>query len=440
MSGYGNMLADFYQSTSDAARADFNAVVQVAAEAAERVEHGAAFVKRETREAKAYVTSKWKATEEKIRQKVANARRAVDKKLFPKPAGATIQRCPKNRKAERVAERKSKIAGSKERLKTMPPGKQRDALEHATTRFERNNIAVERARLAEDVYNVGEGDPPEGWERVSAEELKGLGMNEDLFPQLADGFRPSEYKDGYYPELYRAKPDVFGEVRYVLAFRGTQGVKDGAADVIQAFGGETDQYTRAVRTAQALKRVLGDKMDITGHSMGGGMAAAAGIITGLLVCAIDPAGVHPATLERVGKEYTRKSADRYVQNYIAEGEFLDTVQNPTSQRALFAGITSVSQTGGLVLTAAGHRSMAENGTITYGAAGPVHRLPVLMNAADVVGGKTQQGMSPGLKGKLNNQLNPLQKVHLHDPCYVIAGIEQQKADDLNVIDRGIGEV
>lgn len=435
MSGYGNMLADFYHGTSNAARADFDAVAQFAGEAAERVEHGAAFVKREAREAKAYVTSKWKATEEKIRQKVANARQAVDKKLFPQPAGATIQRCPKNIKAERVAERKSKIAGSKERLKTMPPGKQRDALEHATTRFERNNIAVERARLAEDVYNVGQGDPPEGWERVSAEELKKLGMTKDTFPQLGKNFRLSQYGDGFYPELYKMKADVFGEEHFVLSFRGTQGVKDGAADVMQAFGGETDQYTRAVRTAQKLKRVMGDKLDITGHSMGGGMATAAGIVTGSHVYAIDPAGVHPATLERFGKEYTRKLADRHVQNYVAEGEFLDTLQHPTSQRALLAGVTSVHPTGGLVLAAAGHRSMTDNVTLTYGAAGQINRVPILVNAQDVLDGETTEGVRPGLGGKLNNQLNPVQKVHLHDPCYVIAGIEQQKADDLNVMDR-----
>ena len=97
-------------------------------------------------------------------------------------------------------------------------------------------------------------------------------MTEDFFPQLADDFRPSEYKDGYYPELYKTKADVFGEERYVLSFRGTQGVKDGTADVMQAFGGETDQYSRAVKTAKALKKAVGDKLDITGHSMGGGMA------------------------------------------------------------------------------------------------------------------------------------------------------------------------
>lgn len=409
MEGHGSTLADFLNSTGNAAKAGVDYVAHLAKGAKEKVEHS-------SNKAKAYVA----------------------KKLYPQPAGAPIELCAKNRKAERVAERKAKLAGSKERLKAMPPGKQRDALAHATERFERNNVAVERARLANDTYNVGQGDPPEGWERVGPVELRKMGMTEDTFPQLASDFRPSEYKDGYYPELYRTTADVFGEERNVLCFRGTQGIKDGAADAIQAFGGETDQYTRAIRTAQKLKTILGDKLDLAGHSMGGGMATAAGIVTGSSVYAIDPAGVHPATLERVGRQYTRDSAKRYVQNYVAEGEILDTVQDPHSQRLLLAGIVSVSPTGGTALAIAGHRAMAENATVTYGAAGPIYKLPIITNAKDVLDGKTKQGMYPGLGGRVANRLNPLQKIHLHDVNYIVAGIEQQKADDVCVMDKNLG--
>ena len=415
MTGYGSMLAGFYQSTSDAARARFRTIAEVGGKTA----------------------ATWKAAKEKIQQKVAYARQAVNKKLTPQPAGATIEACPNGRKAERVAKRRAKIAASKDSLKSMPPGKQRDALQQATTRFERNNVAVERARLAEDVYNVGQGEPPEGWERVSPQELAKLGMTESMFPQLDPKFRPDEYKDGYYPELYKTKPDIFGEVRYVLAFRGTQGRKDGVTDMVQAFGGETDHYTRAIKTARSLKKVMGDKFDITGHSMGGGMAAAAGIVSGTCVYAIDPAGVHPATLERVENSDGLASACQYVQNFVAEGEILDTVQAPAFQRAVGAGITTVSTTGGCAIALAAHRAVMDEGTITFAAAGPVHRVPIITNATDVLGGKSEQGLSPGLGGTLRNRFDPVRKVHLHDPKYVIAGLEQQKADDLNVMDRNI---
>lgn len=382
-----------------------------------------------------FVAHAAKAAKEKVGVATRKARAYVAKQIHPQPAGAAIEPCPKNKKAERVAERKARLAASVERLKNMPAGPQRDALAHATERFARNNVAVERARLAEDAYKVGQGEPPEGWERVTGEALKKLGGTSEVFPQLRKAFKAAEYDDGYYPELYKSKTSTFGEERYVLSFRGTQGKLDGMADVVQAFGGETEQYTKAVKCAQKLKQVLGGKLEITGHSMGGGMATAAGIVTSTPVWAIDPAGVHPATLERAGKDYSRDQADNYVHNFVAEGEILDTIQDPAVQRVVLGGVTLALPTGGVVLSTSGRRALVENGTVVYGAAGPVHHLPVLSNAEEISSGTRDQGISPGIGGRVNNNLNPIQKVRLHGVAYVIAGMEQQKADDLVVMGK-----
>ncbi|UFS70705.1 hypothetical protein LPW11_00605 [Geomonas sp. RF6] len=474
MSWFGSTLTSVYQDASDSARSAFNSVakttkaaaaglekaaVSAGRSAAEKLQHGvvsakekareaaryvklkardgAQFVHKEARRAKEYIGQKADAAKRSVRQKVAAAKKAVQKRLKPQPAGARIQHCPKGKKADRVAERKSKIARSNEKLQHMPPGKSRDVLAHAAQRLERNNVAVERARLAEDVYHVRRGDPPEGWDRVSDQDLRKLGGTSDMFPQLRPDFNPEEYKDGYYPELYKAKKDVFGEERYVLAFRGTQGKDDILADGVQAIGGETGHYTTAIKTAQKLKKKLGDRLDITGHSMGGGMATAAGIITGSPTYAIDPAGVHPETIERFGKEYTRNLADSNVQNFVTDGEVLDTMQQPGVQRAVLLGMGAVAPPAAAALALAGHRAMAQNGTLTYAAAGPVYKLPVLENAEDIVAGRSEQGMSPGLGGRLRNRLSLLKKADLHKTAYVIAGMEQQKADDINVIDKSL---
>jgi hypothetical protein len=448
---FGTSSLSLYNQAGKAAQSAFNSFARTTRDAVDKLEEsgvsaakysqkrlidGYDAIQRSVHQAEDYGRKKLNEAKENVQQRVAAAKRAVDRTFNPQPAGARIQSCPKN-KAERVRERKAKIRKSKEMLSTMAPGKQRDVLAHATERFERNNVAVERARLAGDTYNVGKGDPPEGWERITEENLKKLGMEADSFPQLNINFRQSEYPDGYYPELYKMNGNVFGEERYVLAFRGTQGVKDGKADILQAFGEETDQYTRAIQTAQKLKKILGNNLDIAGHSMGGGMATAAGIVTGSPVYAIDPAGVHPATLERFGRKYTRDSADEYVQNFVAKDEILDAVQQSNVQRAILAGISTLTPVGGGMLAESGHRSMTEKGTVTYGAAGPIYKFPILGNAKKVVDGKANQGMSPGLGGRLNNRLNPIQKVNLHDPNYVIAGMEQQKTDDLNVMERSL---
>lgn len=104
------------------------------------------------------------------------------------------------------------------------------------------------------------------------------------------------------------------------------------------------------------------------------------------------------------------------------------------QRGVWGGITAVSPTAGAVL-AMGDRAFREDGVLTYGAAGGKHEVSILSNAKDIADGKTGDGMSPGLMGRINNSVNVLQKVALHDPDYVIAGIEQQKADDQYVLER-----
>ncbi|WP_162605015.1 alpha/beta hydrolase family protein [Geomonas terrae] len=406
MNGQGDILSELAHRAGDAVRSGAEFVAHAAETAKKRVE-------TVSRKAKAYVA----------------------KRINPQPAGAVIEPCPKNRKAERVAERKAKLLSSRERLENMPAGPKREALAHATERFERNNVAVERARLAEDTYKVGQGDPPDGWVRVRGEELRQMGMNQEDFPQLDRRFSPEGYKDGYYAELYKSKPDVFDHEQYVLSFRGTQGKKDGITDLVQAFGGETDHYSRAIAAARKLKRFLGNKLEVTGHSMGGGMAIAAGLVAGIKVNAIDPAGVHPLTLERVGERYNREVAARYVTNYIADGEILDCIQNPANQRVIVAGVTLAAPAIGGTMVVAGRRAMSESGTVTYGPPGVIHKLPIIANAEDVLNGKSVQGLTPGLAEKLSNAINPVRKVGLHDPVYVIAGLEQQKADDMNTISR-----
>lgn len=107
----------------------------------------------------------------------------MDDYLSPKPAGQSIVPCPLGSKAQRVAQRKQKISQAQEKIKTMPPGTEKTTLENATSRFEFNNKAVERARLAENAYAIGQGEPPAGWKRVSADKIVALGLNPDNFPQ-----------------------------------------------------------------------------------------------------------------------------------------------------------------------------------------------------------------------------------------------------------------
>lgn len=80
----------------------------------------------------------------------------------------------------------------------------------------------------------------------------------------------------------------------VLAFAGTS-PSSGAnwkANFAQAFGGSSAQYNAGIDLAIS----LGGNVHFTGHSLGGGIASAAAIVTGGSATIFNAAGVHSNTL------------------------------------------------------------------------------------------------------------------------------------------------
>lgn len=383
---FGDTLVGLYQAADKASQAAFNAVAKTTSKAVEQLGQAYEYTKdkaydayeygkEKAAQAKDYAVEKYDAGKKAVGKQVAAAKRAVDKKLKPQPAGTAIQSCPNQSKAERVKARKHKINDSKEKLKNMPSGQNRDALAHATERLDRTNYAVERARLAADTYNVGQGNPPEGWERVGQAEMEKLGVDTTAFPQFDPGFRADEYKDGFYPELYKSKADVFGEETYVLGLRGTQGKIDWLeGNAKQAVGMKSEHYEQAKIIARNMQKTLtnsGKKLEITGHSLGGGLTTAASIVSETPGFAFDPAGVHPSTLARAGA-FSRDQASQLMQNYYAKGELLTTLQDATVQRnVMVAGVYAGGAPAALGMAVTSGRALIGNGTLTYGAAGPL---------------------------------------------------------------------
>ena len=84
---------------------------------------------------------------------------------------------------------------------------------------------------------------------------------------------------------------------YYLAFRGTEigpiDRRDSDADLSQYAGKRTPQYEKAIELAKLVKERLGSDVEIhlTGHSLGGGLAAAAAYATGLKATVFNPASL-----------------------------------------------------------------------------------------------------------------------------------------------------
>jgi hypothetical protein len=206
------------------------------------------------------------------------------------------------------------------------------------------------AAISADAYQSAarEGQPPLGWKRLSEHRLllddyaARMGMDRD---RLLDYLKPDD--SGFRAELYIPDPQILGpSYQPVLAFKGSAGsvrYADGTARATamedflannfpQAVGLKTDYYDRAMRVALLLKDSQVE-FDITGHSLGGGMASAAAAVTGNRTVTINAAGLHPITAQRFATENgglptydTRQS--------VTSLQVVDEMLNPSLQTAL----------------------------------------------------------------------------------------------------------
>ncbi|MGO3128221.1 MAG: hypothetical protein ACTIJY_09125 [Luteimonas sp.] len=195
-------------------------------------------------------------------------------------------------------------------LDAMRSSGSKDATDEAD-RLEVTYHAQEMAGLSHDGYDSakGAGEPPSGWMRVSAtpallrEMLPGLHLDD---VQILDLLHPD--KSGFRAEIYVPDPAVLGPgFKPTLVFKGSRGhvldngeLRDTSLEdfvgnnLPQSIGLETAYYTQAMALAAVLKE-SGLDFDITGHSLGGGMAAAASAVTGMRTVTFNAAGLHPDT-------------------------------------------------------------------------------------------------------------------------------------------------
>jgi type VI secretion system secreted protein VgrG len=242
--------------------------------------------------------------------------------------------------------------------------------------------AMVRAGLAADVYdrydpnrppNAPPPPPPPGFTRTSdePEQLRALFKGRISDQELKDLTQPqgSSYRAAIYQD---AKGKTY------MAFRGTEnkeGLKDWKENLRQGAGMESEHYEKAKQLAKYLNRAVGpSNLEIIGHSKGGGMAAAAGIMTGAKTTTFNPAGVHPNSVS--GRDVLSASAN--VNAYVVEGEVLNWVQDNRAvvQGAAVIAGTKVGGTLGGVLAA-----MVVQGTLPQ-ASGRRVNLPAVWSEAD----------------------------------------------------------
>lgn len=177
----------------------------------------------------------------------------------------------------------------------------------------------EMAALSHDVYDSarGTGAAPAGWIRGS----ENLEMLRAAMPelQLDDEallrmMKPDE--SGFRAEIYLPDPQVLGPgYKPTVVFKGSANevrmadgtLRDTAAEDFlgnnfpQSIGLRTDYYDRAMELGVLLKR-SGIDFDLSGHSLGAGMASAASAVTGMRTITFNAAGLHQNTAPEFARD------------------------------------------------------------------------------------------------------------------------------------------
>ncbi|EYF08096.1 type VI secretion system tip protein TssI/VgrG [Chondromyces apiculatus] len=324
------------------------------------------------------------------------------------PSRAMVQEGakPRTAKAARLAERNALIADARKRADALPPNSpERKRLLDAADRLERNNHSVEMARLSQDVYK--DSGAPEGWRRVPPEEMP---------PGLRD--QVWEDKDsGFYAALYESE-----DGKKVIAFRGTNEAKDWKTNIPQGIGLETDQYNEAHHLGQAMRNTYGPNgFEITGHSLGGGLASQAVVTSGARGTTFNSAGLHPRTARRLGADFSQ-GAD-LIDTYGVAGEVLTSVQTVPGARQALGKWHDLPAIGPGMGGTTGQGAMKGAGA---GAA-----------VGGLIGGP-QGALIGGAIGGIGGGVVSMAKLSVsrHGMDYVVNGIESQKTEDITTMKAG----
>ena len=177
----------------------------------------------------------------------------------------------------------------------------------------------------------------DGYEKLDEEEMKKLG--------ITDSKEIDDPHTGFKADIYK---DTNGD--YVLVYRGTYSDPDHPEnDLIhdwskewtddnmkQGLGMGSEQYEKSIDIAKRVNRnkPKDKQLTIAGHSLGGGLATAAGAATGSKTYAFCPAGVHPNTYKMYGVKNPDTSK---VHTYYSNQDFLNMASNNLSLMPKAAG-------------------------------------------------------------------------------------------------------
>lgn len=156
---------------------------------------------------------------------------------------------------------------------------------------------------------------PGGWSRLDDGAVQRAGIDPGMLHDAKSGFDAALYRNDQ------------GNV--VLAFCGTDEGKDWKHNIGQGLGFADTQYASAIQLGSQAKQAFGENLMISGHSLGGGLAAASAMVNDVPAVTYNAAGVNDRTLEREGLDAAAAkayAADGLIRGYHVKNELLTHLQ------------------------------------------------------------------------------------------------------------------
>ncbi len=191
-------------------------------------------------------------------------------------------------------------------------GQQPHAVDRELSTLIQDNYAVTDARRGLSSFAPV---LPGSWQRMDEPALRAAGIDPGLLHDSKSGFDASLYRD------------AAGAV--VVAYAGSDELKDWKHNLRQGLGLQDAQYDQAIALAQQAKQAFGSELVLTGQSLGGGLAAAASMVTEVPAVTFNAAGVHDKTLQRYGFDadvLKREAEQGLIRTYQVKNELLTHLQ------------------------------------------------------------------------------------------------------------------